>query len=81
MNIPQLLEVVNASKSKYEAMIQGEIRVVGLRQKILNRIETLNKVQTLLIEHQDVKKYETTCGECGEELEKDSMYGYCDNCI
>lgn len=81
LNIPQLKQVVKNQIQYYNDFLSGEIRVVGLRDKVNNRLETLNKIQTLLIEHEDIKTYETTCAGCGADLNKDSLTEYCRNCM
>tara|TARA_R110000803_G_scaffold199854_1_gene264008 strand:- start:146 stop:412 length:267 start_codon:yes stop_codon:yes gene_type:complete len=81
LNIPQLKQVVDNKILDCQTTLAKEIRIIGLRAKIENRLETLNKIQTLLVEHEDVKTYETTCAGCGTDLNKDSLTEYCCNCM
>lgn len=81
LNITQLKQVVKNQIEYYNDLLNGEIRVIGLRDKVNNRLETLNKVQTLLVEHEDIKTYETTCAGCGTELPKEWLTEYCCNCM
>lgn len=81
LNITQLKTVVKNSILDLDDFLSGEIRTVGLRDKSINRLETLNKIQTILAEHEDVKQYETTCAGCGCELRKDHITQYCINCL
>jgi len=81
LNIPQLKQVVKNQIEDYNDFLKGEVRVIGLRDKVNNRLETLNKIQTLLVEHEDIKTYETTCAGCGTDLKKDSLTEYCCNCM
>lgn len=55
LNIPELKQVVGNKIAEYNTMLENEIRLIGLRGKIENRLETLSKIQTLLVEHEDVK--------------------------
>lgn len=81
LNITQLKQVVANSIEDNKDFLTTEIRTLGLRDKVNNRLETLNKIQTLLIEHEDVKTYETTCAGCGTYLNKESLTEYCCNCM
>jgi hypothetical protein len=54
LNIPQLKQVVNNSINDLESMSKTEIRTIGLKDKIQNRLETLNKIKLALEEHKDV---------------------------
>lgn len=59
LNINQLKKVVEDSILDLDDFLSTEIRTVGLRDKSINRLETLNKIQTILAEHEDVKRYES----------------------
>lgn len=81
LSITQLKQVVKNSIDDYNDMISKGVRVIGLEDKLKNRLETLSKIQTLLVEHEDVKTYETTCAGCGEDLPKEGLTEYCCNCM
>lgn len=54
-NIPQLKELVNNSIIDIDDALNGEIRIIGLRDKLLRRKETLKEVRNILDNHSDVK--------------------------
>lgn len=81
LNIPQLKQLVKNTIADCRDMLNGEIRTVGLREKIENRLETLEPILTKLVGHQDIKKYYTDCSGCGADLEPDALTCYCDDCI
>ena len=51
MNIPQFKQVVKNTKDEYKKMIDGEIRVMGLREKIESRLQTMTKIVEILNDH------------------------------
>ena len=53
LNIPQFKQIVNNTKADYIKMLEGEIRVVGLREKIGSRLRTIIKIEKILNEHKD----------------------------
>ena len=52
-NIPQLKVAVNEMIEGKKEMLKGEIRTVGLKEKIVKRIITLTEVQLILNSHKD----------------------------
>ena len=53
LNIPQLRTVLNNQINDYIDVLETEIRIVGLRDKIHKRIKTLSEVLVILNEHND----------------------------
>lgn len=53
LNIPQFKQVVKNTKRDYEKMLESDIRVIGLRQKIEYRLQTISKIENILNEHKD----------------------------
>lgn len=81
MNIPDIKKVVDNKIIEYENILKNEIKFIKFKEKIENRLETLTNIQTLLSEHKDVKKKETSCANCGEDLERNGLVGYCSDCM
>ncbi len=53
LNIPQLLQAIRDTKAHYVHLLTGEIRLVGLRDRIEARLDTLNKIEKLFLEHKE----------------------------
>lgn len=49
----QLTKMVTNKISDYEDMLKGEIRIVGLREKIVKRKATLTKALKVLKDHKE----------------------------
>lgn len=81
LSMPELKQVVGNKIAEYNTMLGDEIRIIGLRRKIENRLETLSEIQALLVEHEDIKTYETTCAGCGADLQEEGLTEYCCNCM
>ena len=52
-NIPQLTDTIEQSLAYWEEMLQGEIRTIGLRNKITKRKTTYKKILKLLSNHKE----------------------------
>jgi len=52
-NIPQLTDTIEQSIAYWEEMLQGEIRTIGLRNKITKRKTTYKKILKLLSNHKE----------------------------
>jgi hypothetical protein len=61
LNINQLKEAVQLKIADNEKFLNGNIRVIGLREKVIRRQKTLNKVLTLLSNHSDIHIVSDTC--------------------
>lgn len=68
LNIRQLKSATERSIADNEDFLSGEIRTVGLRDKVVRRQETLNKVLTLLSNHSDI--HIVVCSPHGTKLRK-----------
>ena len=51
LNIPQLRDVVDITIKDYNKFLKGNIRVIGLKEKIIRRKKTMQKILDILEEH------------------------------
>lgn len=52
-NLTRLRQKVHAKLVDYKEMLRGEIRTIGLREKIEKRIRTLQKIAVILENHKE----------------------------
>ena len=53
LNLVQLKDSIENKLADYKEMLDGEIRIIGLREKVEKRVETLTALLIILNEHQE----------------------------